>query len=57
MNSPKTRKSSKRSVLTFKRETPKSARPLAFARFAQWLIQPFPALSKLFWVQCFSQFL
>jgi len=57
MNSLKTWKSSKRNVLTFKRKAPKSARPRAFARFAQRLIRPFPALSKIFWVQCFSQFL
>jgi len=25
-----------------KREAPKSARPRAFTRFAQWLIQPWP---------------
>jgi len=33
-------KNQKRSVLIFKRETPKNARPWAFARCAQWLIRP-----------------
>ena len=33
-------KNQQNSVLIFKREDPKSARPRAFARFAQWLIRP-----------------
>jgi len=37
---PKKMKNQERSVLIFKRDTPISARPRAFARFAQWLIRP-----------------
>jgi len=32
------------SVLIFRREAPKSARLRAFARFAQWLIRPYPLI-------------
>jgi len=35
-----TKTKKQRSVLIFKRESPSSARPRAFARFAQWLIRP-----------------
>jgi len=37
---PKNMKNQQRSVLISRREAPKSARPRAFARFAQWLIRP-----------------
>jgi len=36
---PKDIKNQLRSLLIFKREAPKSARPRTFARFAQWLIR------------------
>jgi len=32
--------------LIFKRETPKSAMPWAFAQFAQWLIRPWLQQSR-----------
>jgi len=37
---PKNMKKQKRSVLIFKREASKGAKPRAFARYAQWLILP-----------------
>jgi len=52
LNSLKNMKNQQKSVLIFKREAPKSAKPRAFGRFAQWLIRPWMKRMTLKYTIC-----